>query len=40
VIPVNGSMVLGATYAAPPEGVATMDVVMPRFGTFTGVPVQ
>jgi hypothetical protein len=34
VVPVGGAMVLGATYAAPADGVTAMDVVMPKFGTF------
>ena len=28
------------TYAAPPADVTAVDVVMPRFGTVEGVPVQ
>jgi hypothetical protein len=34
------TMVFGATFAAPPDGVDKVDVVIPRFGTFTGVPVK
>jgi hypothetical protein len=40
VIPVGGSALLNATYAAPADDVTAMDVVVPRFGTFSGVPVQ
>lgn len=36
----EGAVVLSATYAAPPDDVAAMDVEVPLFGTFTGVPVQ
>lgn len=33
------TVTLTATYAAPPEAVSEMDVVLPSFGTVTGVPV-
>lgn len=36
----EGVVVLSATFAAPPEDVKTMDVEVPLFGTFTGVPVE
>ncbi len=39
-IGLHQTMVFGATFAAPPESVDKVDVVIPRFGTFTGVPVQ
>lgn len=32
--------VLSATFAAPPEGVETVDVVIPKFGTFKNVPLS
>jgi hypothetical protein len=34
------SIVLSATYAAPPEDVEAVSVQVPKFGTFTDVPVQ
>jgi hypothetical protein len=39
-IALRQTMVFGATLAAPPDGVDKVDVAIPRFGTFTGVPVQ
>lgn len=36
----GGSVVLSATFAAPPEDVETLDVEVPLFGTFAAVPVQ
>ena len=33
-------VILSATYAAPPEDVSEMDVLVPRFGTFKDVPVS
>lgn len=36
----GGSVVLSATFAAPPEDVEAMDVEVPLFGTFAAVPVQ
>jgi hypothetical protein len=33
-------VILSATYAAPPEDVSAMDVLVPRFGTFKDVPVS
>jgi hypothetical protein len=34
------SVVLSAIYAAPPEDVTAVSVQVPKFGTFTDVPVQ
>jgi hypothetical protein len=34
------TIVMSATYAAPPEDVDTVSVQIPKFGTFTDVPVQ
>lgn len=34
------TLVLSATYAAPPEDVDAVSVQVPKFGTFTDVPVQ
>ena len=36
----DASVLISATFAAPPAGVTTMDVRVPNFGTVTGVPVQ
>lgn len=36
----GGVVVLSATFAAPPDDVTAMDVEVPLFGTFTGVPVE
>lgn len=35
-----GPTVLSATFAAPPEDVKAVDVVIPRFGTFKNVPIS
>jgi hypothetical protein len=34
------TIVMSATYAAPPEDVDAVSVQIPKFGTFTDVPVQ
>lgn len=34
------TIVMTASYAAPPEDVTTVDVAFPNFGTVTGVPIQ
>jgi len=34
------SLVLSATFAAPPAGVKAIDVVIPRFGAFRDVPLS
>lgn len=36
----GSSVVLSATFAAPPEDVEALDVEVPLFGTFAAVPVQ
>ena len=36
----GGSIVLSSTFAAPPEGTTTVDVVIPSVGAFTGVALE
>jgi hypothetical protein len=36
----GGTAIVGAYFAAPPESVTNVNVVMPGAGTFTGVPVS
>jgi hypothetical protein len=36
----GGTAILGAYFAAPPDGVTALNVVMPGAGTFTNVPVS
>lgn len=36
----GGSSTLTATFAAPPEGTTTVDVVIPTVGAFTGVTLE
>jgi hypothetical protein len=36
----DAPLVLSVTFAAPPDDVDAMDVVVPRFGTFKDVPVS
>jgi hypothetical protein len=36
----GGSVTLSSTFAAPPEGTTTVDVVIPTVGAFTGVTLE
>lgn len=36
----DGPVVLQAVLSAPPSGVQTVDLTVPRFGTFPGVPLD
>lgn len=36
----GGTLTLSSTFAAPPEGTTTVDVVVPSVGAFTGVTLE
>lgn len=39
-VKLNAPVVLSATFGAPPGDVRTVDVAVPKFGTFTDVPLS